>query len=120
MASRRTTFGFLKEEMDQASFVGAADCWIHNRLPGPAKSRVPAAIPHRTFLNCTHPAFLATINLPPPSSFREKNPSNCAPQSFTALAIVRHYHARPVFAQKAYRDEAGINGACVHELLVQV
>jgi hypothetical protein len=29
------------------------------------------------------------------------------------------YHARPAFAQEAYRDEAGIGGACASELLVQ-
>lgn len=41
------------------------------------------------------------------------------PDFFATLAIARDYHARLVVAQEAYRNEAGIGGACVRELLNQ-
>jgi hypothetical protein len=83
--------------------------------PDPPKSRVPAALriaPSKT-------VFIRPSWQPPPSSLREQIPSNCASESFATLTIARHYHACPAVAQKAYRDEAGIGGACALELLDQ-
>jgi len=98
--------------------LGVLPYTIASRKP---ESRVPApsAASHRTFLNGSHPAFLADESLPPPSALHTSILSNCELQLSRNLAIARHYHARPDSAQGVYRNEAGIGAACLYQLLDQ-
>jgi len=70
---------------------------------------------HNGYKSALNP--LATMWQRSPSSFWIIYVYNSALQPFTTFAIVRHYHARQVLAQVTLREEVGIGGACLPQLL---